>query len=75
MCILGPGKIVLGEIALFEDFGTTLCKDTEKSCWSEKSHYNYSAVDANFLVPKPKPCWSEIRFGRNCVRRGLPVSL
>ena len=31
-------KIVLGEIALLEDFGTALCKDTEKSRWSEESH-------------------------------------
>ena len=31
-------KSVLGEIALLEDFGTTLCKDIEKSRWSEESH-------------------------------------
>ena len=27
-------------------------------------------IDANFLVPKPKPCWSEIR-----VRRGPRIML
>ena len=31
-------KILLVEIALCDDFGTTLCQDTEKSCWSEESH-------------------------------------
>ena len=30
MHILGPEKIVLCEITLFEDFGTTLCKDNRK---------------------------------------------
>ncbi len=39
MRMTGPEKIMLDKIALFEDFGTTLCQDTEKSRWIEESHY------------------------------------
>ena len=58
---------------------------TRKKPCQAKSHYlrtlglhyekmrnnrtNYS-TDAIFFVPKPKPCWSEIRVRRNRVRRG-----
>ena len=64
-------KNVLGEIALFEDFGTILCKDTEK-CTGARNRTNYS-IDATFLVQNPKSRLSEIRVRRNRVIRGPPV--
>lgn len=46
-----PEKIVLVKIALFEDIGGILCKDTEKlRCWG----VDYRRVMQIF--PKPKPC-------------------
>ena len=38
--------VLVGEIALLEDFGTTLCKDTE---------------NAKLHAPKTKLCWIEFR--------------
>ena len=42
---------------------------TQKNHARARNSTNYSA-DANFLNPKPKPFWSEIRVRRNRERQG-----
>ena len=59
-CMTGPEKTMLGKIALFEFFGTTLCQKRENRSGARNLTI-ITVQDAIFLVPKPKPHWSEIR--------------
>ena len=43
--ILGPENIVLGEISMLVDFGTTLCKE-QKNLAGARIRTNYSVVYA-----------------------------
>ena len=66
-------RILLGEIALLEDFGAVLCKHNKIALERGIALIIVQMADATFLVPKPKPHWREIHVRRNRIRRGVSV--